>query len=273
MRALVTTPICPLYSHPSQESELSDEIFCGMEVELLEIPRLGWHRVRTAYCYEGYASDLNLLPGNGLACQWASRKKAVVYHKNTCDVMAKPSYRSWVLASLPRGVLLATIEGSPSPEWQKILLPDGRAGFVRSSILAPHKISPISADEPTLRSKLVETALLYRGSPYRWGGKSPLGIDCSGLCSMVYLLCGITIWRDARLKEGFPIHLISPEQMGPGDLLYFPGHMAIYLGNGFYLHSTGKAGSDGVVLNSLDPNSPLYREDLAQSILAIGSYF
>lgn len=273
MKALVTVPICPLYSQPSRESELADEALCGMAVELLDSPRPGWHRVRTAYCYEGYASGLNLLSGDGLVRQWEGREKAVVYHKNTCDVMSKPSYRAWPLTSLPRGALVALLEGAPSPEWQRILLPDGREGFVRSSFLAPYCTAPISAEAPILRAKLAEAALLYQGSHYRWGGKSPLGIDCSGLCSMAYLLCGITIWRDAQLKEGFPIHPISLSQIDRGDLLYFSGHVAMYLENGMYVHSTGKAGSDGVVLNSLDPASPLYREDLAQGILAVGSYF
>ena len=40
-----------------------------------------------------------------------------------------------------------------------------------------------------------------------------------------------------------------------GDLLYFPGHIAMYIGDGKYIHSTGKAGSGGVVINSLNPVS------------------
>ena len=47
----------------------------------------------------------------------------------------------------------------------------------------------------------------------------------------------------------------------------------MYLGEGRYIHSTGRAGDDGVVINSLDPAAPDYREDLAQGILEIGSIF
>ena len=90
---------------------------------------------------------------------------------------------------------------------------------------------------------------------------------------MAYLLCGIRIYRDAAIKPGFPIHAIPPAAMQEGDLLYFPGHIALYLGGGLYIHSTGRAGDDGVTVNSLDADAPLYRADLPARLLAVGSYF
>ena len=69
------------------------------------------------------------------------------------------------------------------------------------------------------------------------------------------------------------MHAIPPEQKRRGDALYFPGHIALYLGGGRYIHSTGAAASGGVVINSLDPADPLYREDLVQSLYAVGSVF
>ena len=47
----------------------------------------------------------------------------------------------------------------------------------------------------------------------------------------------------------------------------------MFLGNGRYIHSTGRAGSDGVVINSLNPKDADYREDLASAIKQIGSIF
>ena len=55
-----------------------------------------------------------------------------------------------------------------------------------------------------------------------------------------------------------------------GDLLYFPGHIALYLGNDRYIHSTARAGSDGVMINSLDPAAPDYRADLREKLYAVG---
>ena len=64
---------------------------------------------------------------------------------------------------------------------------------------------------------------------------------------------------------------IPREKMRPGDALYFPGHIALYLGEGLYIHSTGAAASGGVVYNSLDPASGIYRADLDQKLTAVGT--
>ncbi len=186
--------------------------------------------------------------------------------------MACPSFQSRPLLTLPLGALVSP-DGPGEAPWQRVLLPDGRRGYVRSSWLGPCCAAPAPLSEAALRQRLTDTALLFLHAPYRWGGKTPLGVDCSGLVSMCYLLSGIVICRDARMEPGFPIHPIDREAMGPGDLLYFKGHVAMYLGGGRYIHSTGAPGSDGVSVNSLDPAAPDYRRDLAEGILAIGSYF
>lgn len=90
---------------------------------------------------------------------------------------------------------------------------------------------------------------------------------------MAYLLCGIQIYRDANIKEDFALHEITIDEMKPGDLLFFPGHVAMYLGDDRFCHATAKAGSDGFVINSLNPEHPDYREDLHKRITQIGSYF
>ena len=111
------------------------------------------------------------------------------------------------------------------------------------------------------------------GTEYRWGGKSGRGIDCSGLVSSAYMQCGVLIYRDAKIVEGWPMHEVAFENKKPGDALFFPGHVALYLGEGRYIHSTGAAASGGVVINSLEPSDPLYREDLVKCLYAVGSVF
>lgn len=79
--------------------------------------------------------------------------------------------------------------------------------------------------------------------------------------------------RDASIRESFPIRTIELKDAKAGDLLFFPGHVAMYLVDGRYIHSTGKAGSDRVTFNSLDPAAPDYRADLREKLTGVGSYF
>jgi cell wall-associated NlpC family hydrolase len=163
-------------------------------------------------------------------------------------------------------------------------LVDGQIGYMRNQYLREKLFSQSAVwtgvlpqitidDEQEFRRNLVETAKSYLGVQYRWGGRSTAGIDCSGLVSVSYMLNGILIYRDAKIMEGYPVHEISMEQIKPGDALYFPGHIAMYIGEGRYIHSTGKIGSGGVVYNSLQPEDPLYREDLVKQLYAVGSIF
>ncbi len=192
--------------------------------------------------------------------------------------------------------------------WQRIRLVDERVGYMRTTSLraklfcrssvfyfdgdrscnealamargiAPEQIvqhtlaTYFEGNEDLLRAKIIETALAYLGTEYRWGGKTLAGIDCSGLVSTAYLQNGIMIYRDAKMLEGWPVKEIDRAAIKPADLLYFPGHVALYLGQGRYLHSTSAAASGGVVVNSLLPNDPLYRQDLFDSMTACGSIF
>lgn len=272
MKAIVNTSLCPLLAQPTCSSTLVDEALYGMVLEILEEPVPGWYRVRTHYRYEGLVSGENLLLEDDALRRWEALDKMVVYHKNTCDVLSAPKVQGYFLMSVPKGGLVAPM-GAPENGWQKVMLADGREGYMPAAILAPHYTSPISREEKVLRQALVDAALSYAGTHYRWGGKSPLGIDCSGLVSMAYMLCGILIYRDADIREGFPIHEIDLKDVKPGDLLFFPGHVAMYIGGGRYCHSTGKNGDNGFTVNSLIPSHPDYREDLRNCITQVGSYF
>ena len=59
------------------------------------------------------------------------------------------------------------------------------------------------------------------------------------------------------------MHPINEIDLKPGDLIYYEGHVTMYIGDGEYIHATGRAGSDAVVINSLNEGSSNYREDLA----------
>jgi cell wall-associated NlpC family hydrolase len=102
---------------------------------------------------------------------------------------------------------------------------------------------------PTHRDRVAQTALEMVGKPYRWGGSSPQGFDCSGLVLYSYRAAGITgLPRSAhRLKAAAaPLEMSEVE---PGDLLFFElsgaksSHVAIYVGKRHFVHapSSGKS--------------------------------
>ena len=129
------------------------------------------------------------------------------------------------------------------------------------------------ASERVFRQNVIRTAMGYLHTPYRFGGKTPQGIDCSGLCSISYLINGAVIWRDAVRPPKGCVRPISLQEAKPADLLYFPGHMALYLGENRFLHATAHTGDDGVCIGSFQEGTAGYRGDLKESFLCAGTIF
>lgn len=93
-----------------------------------------------------------------------------------------------------------------------------------------------------LRTKIVEEALNFLGSKYRFGGESKTGLDCSALTRLVYKVIGINLPNTAssQFENGVPI---KKEEALPGDLVFFKrggriGHVGIYLGNDLFVHAS-----------------------------------
>ncbi len=102
------------------------------------------------------------------------------------------------------------------------------------------------------QDKLLATAIKYIGAPYLWGGRSPFGIDCSGLIQIVFGMHGISLKRDAyqQAESGTTINFINEAQIG--DLVFFDNdegkitHVGIISGENNILHASGEVRIDRI---------------------------
>lgn len=145
------------------------------------------------------------------------------------------------------------------------LLVTGCASQRPADTLIPEHVGP----EPA-RMAVVEIAQRMLGTPYRSGGQSPRGFDCSGLASYSYGRAGIALPRTSA-DQFAAARPVSRGELRPGDLVFFNingrsvSHVGIYVGQGRFVHAPGSG--KVVSLESLD--NPYWQ----RRIIGAGHYF
>jgi peptidoglycan DL-endopeptidase LytE len=124
-----------------------------------------------------------------------------------------------------------------------------------------------SPDEMQL---FVKVATGFIGAPYRFGGSSLKGIDCSSFVQKIYRIFDITLPRNAAQQSKVGIS-IARENLTQGDLVFFHtkrslGHVGIYIGNNEFVHASSK--SKGVRIDSLD--TPYYQKRFQRAVRVKG---
>jgi peptidoglycan DL-endopeptidase CwlO len=91
---------------------------------------------------------------------------------------------------------------------------------------------------PSRYGGVIGIAMQYLGTPYRWGGASPGGFDCSGFVMYVFSRVGVSLPHNAAAQYGYGVP-VSRDQLQAGDLVFFNGlgHNGIYIGSGQFIHS------------------------------------
>lgn len=268
--AIVIKPIATLYEKDSKESAVADEVLFGMSVDIISSQGDNWYYVKTQYNYKGFINveDVSIVDSELLKfCKYDICQVKVSF----ADILVEDNIKSKTIITIPRGsYIYITGKMSKNGLWNEVILKPGSFGWIKRSFLRYVDFT-IRKGEDELRENIVQSAMSYLGTQYRWGGKTPMGIDCSGLCSMAYMLNDINIYRDAKIDSNFPIRETEIIKIKKGDLIYFPGHMAMYIGGGRYIHASDD--NNVVMINSFNKESSIYKENLANSILCAGSYF
>ena len=239
-RAVVSVAVADLFVRPDQSGPLADQALFGERLTVLPQsescldPSGRLVLVETASTYRGYVPIQSLWPLTapptrpdplgtpGTHAQATTRLRVTA---RLANLYRSPSVSlSNPLLSLPLHSEVLQVESSPS-HWLKVALPDGSLGFLRE-------------------------ARKYDGTPYLWGGRSTLGIDCSGLVANAFQACGVVSPRDARLQAAWPdvVPVSKQTELRPGDLLFFQSesltlpakitHVGLYLGQDRFLHAS-----------------------------------
>jgi hypothetical protein len=176
-------------------------------------------------------------------------------------VHSNDGYLGWVSADAIQVIDGTAFEQAigPTPEWKRA-----------APIMQPPSTMPVKIPSEEMRQlAIISQAQLFLGTPYLWGGKTPDGIDCSGLVQTTFARHGIVLPRDADQQANVG-RLVATryfkDALLPGDLLFFMSsrrgritHVAISLGGGKYIEAAGK----DVHIRSMTPSDPDYDAERA----------
>ncbi|MCX8111635.1 MAG: C40 family peptidase [Bacteroidia bacterium] len=207
----------PLRAEPSHRSEQVSELLWGEPQQILETQG-GWCLVRGHL--DGYLGWVEVgslqrayYDGSGWALVY--KREAPLFH-----------HRRW------KGRVSV---GAIFPQSGRWIVATGDLWTVSEALSPWGTVLPLP--------KLLK---IFQGTPYQWGGKSPFGIDCSGLTQLIYRLWGRLLLRDAYQQAECTLAVETP---CIGDLVFFTprgasrlSHVGLYIGKDRILHATPSQG-------------------------------
>jgi hypothetical protein len=217
-RREVVEPQAPLRRAPAPDAPLDTEALMGERIKVYEVTDGGWAWGQLED--DGY---VGWLPASALAAPGPEPTHTVIALRTL--VFPGPSIKLPPLAALPLGARLSIVR-SEGP-----LAVTAAGGFVP----APH-LARFGAAEPDY----VAVAERFLGTPYLWGGKTGLGLDCSGLVQVALTAAGISCPRDSDMQErsfGPPMARDLADPLRRGDLVFWPGHVAIVRDEATIIHA------------------------------------
>ncbi len=189
--------------------------------------------------------------------EYCCRVPLNLYDSPTCESLttqAAAGRQLWVLSQTPVG---GAIEVRLCEDDYSAWLPLNKITELEPAPTAYQAIALSRSDiEKCLRTVIAFTkAAMKQPNYYLWGGTVGPNYDCSGLIQAAFAASGIWLPRDSYQQETFT-QTIAIEELLPADLIFFGtekvNHVALYLGEGHYIHSSGKdMGRNGIGIDKL----------------------
>jgi gamma-D-glutamyl-L-lysine dipeptidyl-peptidase len=239
----VTVPVADMRREPNHRSERLSQALYGSTVAVRDA-RNQFDLVQTPDGYEGWMAQSYLQEADA-----TEASQAVVSSR-------------WAYFTLDGGGELILPFGSlVHADCDRELYRDCRNSL-------PMVLVAGSVDESISRRELApeQVAPTFVTSPYLWGGASPFGYDCSGFVQAIFRRCGVNLPRDSK-DQSVCGREIALTDAGAGDLIFFPGHVALHLGALRIIHATRLRGM--VAIESLDSDAPDCRSDLVDKITCV----
>jgi gamma-D-glutamyl-L-lysine dipeptidyl-peptidase len=226
--AVVNVPAAPVRRKPMHRKEMVNQLLFGESVKVLKTRGDLWVKIRSLHDgYEGWMTNTLIEEMDEAAA-------------NTMSAFATTD----MLSSIGVGDKKMNIPvGSSLPFF------DGGKGKLGKNEFE-YGGNYCKRDEQKPDTELLnQLALPWLNAPYLWGGRTPLGVDCSGFVQVIYKLMGIDLPRDAwqQAQEGKPVKKFK--DVLPGDLVFFDNkedivHVGILLGDEKIIHASGKVRID-----------------------------
>ena len=224
--AICTVAAAPVRKEPSHRSEMTNQLLFGETMEVLE-SKEEWFRIRSAYDnYEGWLTHHLISETDE-----ATFKSGVNYF---ATALINPVTLPDQLINAPMGSALVGFDEETRLLWDE-----------RYKYHGTYK----NITKPFDAELLHKTAHAWINAPYLWGGKTLMGVDCSGFVQTVYKVLGIRLQRDAyqQAEQGVPVHLSEAKT---GDLAFFHNkngrviHVGLVLNGQQIIHASGKVRID-----------------------------
>lgn len=261
-KGLVTISVANLRSQPAHSAELATQATLGTPLNILK-KQGDWSLVQTPDQYLAWVDSGGIVDLSETDfLKWKSAAK-VIYTWPVGYAYSEMDANSMVVSDMVAGAILQKM--GEKQEFFSVQFPDGRNAYVLKGQSQDYDYWTNTL-EPTEES-LVNTAHMFMGLPYLWGGTSSKGVDCSGFTKTIYFLNGHIIPRDAsqQVTTGIPIDSTRIfEQLHKGDLLFFGRkatdttsekvvHVGMWIGNKEFIHASGR-----VRISSMDKNAENY---------------